>query len=198
MNNFAIRRLNSTDSIEEITRMLHRAFAPMARLGANCQCADRSPSATREGMERGDCLVAVTDRGIVGTLTLRACDPFSAIGHYRKSGVASLHQFAVDPVCQGGGIGRSLLKVAAMWARMRQFSELALDAPAVALDVRAFLAHQGFKLVQFARLADQGHDSVILSKPVSPVLGMHPGVVRRPVEFVGAAQDEGRPARWLH
>ena len=199
MKNFAIRRFNSTDSIEEVTEMLHRAFAPMAMLGANCQCVDQSSSTTRERMARGDCLVAVADRRIVGTLTLETCDPSSSVAHYRKPGVASLHQFAVDPAYQGAGVGRSLLKVATMWAHMRQFGELALDTPALALDVRAFYAHQGFRLVGGTRLPGRGYDSVILSKSIALEPRAQAGVVRRATELAALARDANDQApRWLH
>jgi GNAT superfamily N-acetyltransferase len=199
MKNFAIRRFNSTDSIEEVTEILHRAFAPMARLGANCQCAHQPSSTTRERMARGDCLVAVADRRIVGTLTMETCDPSSSIAHYRKPNVASLHQFAVDPAYQGGGVGRSLLKVAFMWARMRQFGEIALDTPALALDVHAFYAHQGFRLVQVARLAGRSYDSVIMSRPISIEPRAQAGVIRRATELAALARDANdRATRRLH
>jgi len=199
MKNFSIRRFNSNDAIDEVTEMLHRAFAPMARLGANCQCVDQSSSTTRERMARGDGLVAVADRKIVGTLTLQACDPASTIAYYRRSGVASLHQFAVDPAYQGGGVGRSMLKVATLWARMRQFGEIALDTPALALDVRSFYAHQGFTRVQVIRVAERGYDSVVMSKRLSPEPRTQPGVLRRAAELAALARDAlDGPARRLH
>ena len=167
MNNFAIRRFSSSDSIDEITQMLHHAFAPMAGLGATCQCVDQSNARTRKRMDRGDCLVAVADRRVVGTLTLEAPDACSPIVHYRKPTVASLHQFAVDPAYQRGGVGRAMLKVAVMWARTRQYAELALDTPSIALDVRSFYVHQGFELVQIVKLADRPYESAVMSRPVA-------------------------------
>ncbi len=179
--------------------MLHRAFAPMAALGARCQCVDQSPSTTRERMARGDCLVAVADRRIVGTLTLETSDPSSAIAHYRKPGVASLHQFAVDPAYQGSGVGRSMLKVATMWAHMRQFDELALDTPALALDVRSYYARQGFRLVAGMRMAGRSYDSVIMSKSISLEPRTHAGVMRRATELATLARDANDQApHWLH
>ena len=199
MKNFAIRRFNSTDSIEEVTEMLHRAFAPMASLGANCQCVHQPSSTTRERMARGDCLVAVADRRIVGTLTMETCDPSSSIAHYRQPNVASLHQFAVDPAYQGGGVGRSMLKVASMWALMRQFREIALDTPALALDVRAFYAHQGFRLVQVARLAGRDYESVILGRPILLEPRAQTGVIRRATELAALARGaDDRATRRLH
>lgn len=199
MKNFAIRRFNSTDSLEDVTQLLHRAFAPMAMLGANCQCVDQPSSTTRERMARGDCLVAVADRRIVGTLTMEACDPASPVAHYRTPGTASLHQFAVDPAYQGAGVGRALLKVATLWARTRQFGAIALDTPALALDVRAFYAHQGFRLVQVARLAGRGYDSAVMSKTIALAPRVHAGVIRRATELAALAREADDPsARWRH
>jgi len=188
MNKFAIRRFKFIDSIDEVTQMLHRAFAPMAVLGANCQCVDQSSSTTRKRMQRGDCLVAVADRRIVGTLTLETCDPASTVVPYRRPSVASLHQFAVDPAYQGAGVGRSLLEVATMWARMRQFSEIALDTPALALDVRAFYSHQGFRLIKVKRLAGRDYDSAIMSRSIALQPRPQPGVIRRATELAALAR----------
>ena len=194
MKNFAIRRFNSIDCIEEVTGMLHRAFAPMAALGANCQCIDQSSSTTGKRMERGDCLVAVADLRIVGTLTLETCNPSSAVAHYRKPGVASLHQFAVGPAYQGAGVGRSMLKVATTWARIRQFGELSLDTPALALDVRAFYSSQGFRLIRVERLAGREYDSVIMSRSIAPGPRTQDGVIRRATELAALAQEAGDQA----
>jgi len=92
-----------------------------------------------------------------------------------------------------------MLKVATTWARMREFSELALDTPAVALDARDFYSHQGFAFVQVNRLAGRNYDSVIMSKPLSLGHQVHPGGVPRSTESgVATEQSQSRFARWLH
>lgn len=128
----------------------------------------------------------------IGTLTLQTYDPLSEVTHSRNPNAASLHQLAVAPEYQGGGVGRSMLKVATMWARMREFSEFALDA-------RDFYSHQGFAFGQVNRLAGRNHDSVIMGKPLSPGHQVHPGGVARTTESgVAAQQSQSRLVRWLH
>ena len=86
-----------------------------------------------------------------------------------------------------------MLKVATMWARIRQFGEVSLDTPALALDVRAFYSHQGFRSIQVERLAGRDYDSVIMSRSIAPGPRSQDGVVRRATELAASALElEGR------
>jgi GNAT superfamily N-acetyltransferase len=169
MIDFAIRRLQPYDSLDDLTVMLHRAFASLGRLGLNCQCVDQTSATTRQRIERGDGFVAVADRRIVGTITLEVPDPSTSIRRYRAPHVASIHQFAVDPDYQGAGIGHALLQVAATWARARRYAELALDTPALAGELRRYYAGQGFKSVGLVQLAGRTYESVVMARPVGGV-----------------------------
>ena len=80
-----------------------------------------------------------------------------------------------------------------MWARMRRFGELALDTPALALDVRAYYARQGFVVVGGARLAGRDYDSVVMSKSISLEPRTPAGVVRRATELAALAREANDP-----
>ncbi len=192
MIDFSIRRLRPGDSLDDLTTLLHRAFAPMGRRGLNCPSVDQTSATTRQRVERGDCFVAVADRQVVGTITLEVCDPFAEIRRYRSPDVASIHQFAVDPAYQGAGIGHALLQVAGAWARARRFSELALDTPARASELRRYYAAQGFEWVGLARLAGRTYASAVMAKPVGDTpksAAIHPWPARRPAEMAAMAQE---------
>lgn len=192
MIDFSIRRLQPGDSLDDLTALLHRAFAPLGRRGLNCQSVDQTTATTRQRIERGDCFVAIADRAIVGTITLQVPDPSSAIRHYRAPDVASVHQFAVDPGYQGAGIGHALLQVAATWARARQYAALALDTPAPAGELRDYYGRQGFKLVGLVQLAGRGYESALMAKPVNGLpksAKIYAWPARHPAEMAAIAQE---------
>lgn len=168
MTGIAIRRLQLSDSLEELTSLLRRAFSSLGRQGLNCTCVDQTVDVTRQRVHLGDCFVAVADRRVVGTVTAHGVDPASPVSWYRNPAVASIHQFAVDPSHQGSGVGRALLRTAEAWARSRQYLQLALDTPEPAEHLRAFYGRRGFMQAETIQLAGKAYFSVVLSKAVNP------------------------------
>lgn len=167
MTAFAIRRLRSSDSLEGLTQLLHRAFGELALRGIECQCASQSVALTRERVGRGDCFIAVSAGRIIGTVTLEAVDRRSSIPTYRDPATASVHQLAVDPARQGEGVGRSLIACAIAWARARRYGRLALDTPEGASRQVAWYVDRGFDVVETAHVPGRRYASVVLAKPLS-------------------------------
>ncbi|WP_082722333.1 GNAT family N-acetyltransferase [Burkholderia mayonis] len=166
-----LRRFDpAQDSYDELTALLHRAFARLGRMGLNCPCADQPAAVTRQRALAGECFVAVCNDHLVATMTLHARDLSSPCELYRRGNVATLRQFGVDPIWQGRGIGRSLLAFAAHWAAARGYRRLALDTPQPAAHLVDFYIRQGFRIVDVMHFSGKGYDSAILSKPttVSP------------------------------
>jgi GNAT superfamily N-acetyltransferase len=157
------------DSWENLTKLLHRAFAKLAALGLHCSCVDQAAITTRQRALAGDCFVAVCNGRIVGTMTLESRDSESQCEQYRQRHVASLHQFGVEPSWQHRGIGRMLLAFAGQWAAARGFTQLALDTPFPASHLIHYYRAQGFSLVDVVRFAGRGYDSAILCKPAAAV-----------------------------
>ncbi|MBB3002354.1 GNAT superfamily N-acetyltransferase [Paraburkholderia tropica] len=180
MGRLVLRRFDpQRDSWEQLTQLLHRAFARLASLGLHCACADQGAGATRQRALAGDCFVAVCSGRIVGTLTLEGRDGASPCEQYRSRGVASVHQFGIEPTWQSRGIGRALLAFASHWAAARGCTQLALDTPFPAADLIAFYRAQGFSLVDVVRFAGRGYDSAVLSKPAAanqPFAPARPGI----------------------
>ncbi|WP_187514327.1 GNAT family N-acetyltransferase, partial [Pantoea agglomerans] len=101
---------------------------------------------------------------------LYATDPSSACSLYRREGVASVRQVAVDPECQSRGIGALLLSFAEQWAALRGYTPLALDPPHPAAHLLAFYGAQGFEVVDVMRFAGKRYESAILCKrPVAHI-----------------------------
>jgi len=169
VNTVLIRRLRPTDSIDDMTSMLHRAFSRLGRMGLRCGAVDQPAEVTLERAERGDCYVAIEDEKIIGTMTLQAPARRSGCPWYRNDHVASLHQLAVDPRDQGRGCGKALLSVAMRWARERGYREIALDTPADAAHLIEFYRAQGFRAVASFQRPDKSYRSAVLSKGVAPL-----------------------------
>ena len=83
MSTITLRRLRPDDSIDELTAMLRRAFARLGASGRNCTCVDQTPDITRQRIGEGDCLVALSGRRIVSTVTLQNADPQAEIPWYQ-------------------------------------------------------------------------------------------------------------------
>ncbi|MGF6776653.1 GNAT family N-acetyltransferase [Paraburkholderia sp. GAS334] len=161
-----LRRFDARrDSFDELTRMLHRAFARLGAMGLNCTCVDQSATVTRLRATRGDCYVAVCEGHLVGTMTLHAPDRDSPCELYRQEDIASVRQIGVDPAWQKRGIGTLLLAFADHWAATRGYAELALDTPQPATHLIAFYRGQGFRIADFMRFDGKRYDSAILRKP---------------------------------
>jgi GNAT superfamily N-acetyltransferase len=165
MPGVVIRRFdNACDSFDELTSVLHRAFARLGGMGLNCTCVDQPVSVTKARATRGDCYVAACDGRLIGTMTLYAQDRDSPCALYRHLGVASVRQFGVDPAWQNRGVGRLLLALAEHWAATRGDAELALDTPQPAAHLIAFYRGQGFRIENFVRFDGKRYDSAILIK----------------------------------
>ncbi|MFC0399155.1 GNAT family N-acetyltransferase [Paraburkholderia rhizosphaerae] len=161
-----LRRFDpARDSYEQLTAMLHRAFARLGMMGLNCLCVAQAPSATRKRAQAGDCFVAVCGGEVVGTMTLNARDAESVCDHYRVENVATLRQFGVEPAWQSRGIGKSLIAFAGHWAATRGYAQLALDTPYPAAHLLDFYRSQGFRIIDVVRFPERDYDSAILSKP---------------------------------
>jgi hypothetical protein len=92
LDGIAIRPLDPHDSIEGLTALLHRAYAPLGAMGLNYTAVDQTPSDTRSRIGKGICFVAVDGGGrLVGTVlfqpSLTAADTGSS---NTRNGAASV------------------------------------------------------------------------------------------------------------
>ena len=170
MTAYRIRTIAADDSLDELTAMIHRAFGGLGREGLASGSVDQSLADTSRRIRRGTCLVALHGERIVGTATLQRPDRRAACEWYRRPDVASLHQFAVDPLHQGRGCGSALLAEARAWAQRRGCHELALDTPEAAADLVQFYRDRGFRVVGRMQREDRRYRSVVLSKTIAAPL----------------------------
>jgi GNAT superfamily N-acetyltransferase len=162
-----IRELATGDSIEHLTELLHRAFAPLGRRGMNYSAVDQSPSETARRISTGLCAVATLDGIIVGTVMAESGpDPASESAWYRRLDVASAHQLGVEPSHQRRGIGSALMRWAESWAVRSGYAEIAVDTAEPATELISFYTRLGYRQIEYAQWHGKRYRSVILSKPL--------------------------------
>ena len=88
--------------------------------------------------------------------------------YFTRPGVAAAHQFAVDPDCQGLGIGRMLLAQAESWAAENGFRELAMDTAEPATHLIGWYARLGYRAVDGVQWPGKVYRSAVLSKCLQP------------------------------
>lgn len=166
-----IRPLAPTDSFDELTALLHAAYARLAALGFNYTAVDQSVDVTRSRAASGECYVATHADALVGTILFRR-NP-RGCGWYEQDHVAGVGQFAVLPAWQGKQIGHALMKLAEERAVACGATELAIDTSEGAAHLIAWYARRGYRVVDHAQWEGKTYRSVILSKPLT-VPGLQP------------------------
>ena len=74
-----LRRFDpSRDLYEQLTTMLHRAFARLAMMGMNCTCVDQDVAVTQRRAQAGAIKPGGQWRKVIGTMTLYTSDGESA------------------------------------------------------------------------------------------------------------------------
>jgi GNAT superfamily N-acetyltransferase len=159
-----IRPLQSTDSLEQLTALLHRGYARLGAMGLNFTAVDQTVEVTAERIQGSHCLVALWNGELAGTVLGKPQDLESECEYIRRPSVASLHQLAVEPSLQGKGIGRALIAACESWARESGFAELALDTAEPATHLVALYARLGFAQVDTVQWPGKCYRSVVMSK----------------------------------
>ena len=159
-----IRPFKESDSIDELTALLHRAYARLGDMGLNYTAVDQTPEVTALRIRGGHCFVAEAASRIVGTIVAQPTYAQNDCEYFTRSGVAAAHQFAVDPQHQGAGIGRMLLGRAEQWAKQAGFDELAMDTAEQASHLIEMYERLGYRHVGWVRWPGKAYRSAVLSK----------------------------------
>ena len=167
-----IRPISANDSLEDLTALLHRAYAPLLAAGMRFYASHQPVEATAERISRGECLVAEHDGRIIGTITLYPFHEDSECEWYRRPGISHFGQFAVEPEHQKSGLGSRLLEMVEERARQMGATGLALDTAEMADGLIAYYRQRGYLPVGSVRWEDVNYRSVVMSK----MLGENPGV----------------------
>lgn len=159
-----IRRLAAEDSLEDLTRLLHRAYRPLLDAGLRYLATHQDAEVTAQRAAEGECWVAETEGRVVGTVTLIPPGTARGPGYYERPGVAVFHQFAVDPDRQGHGIGSRMMDHVEQRAAALGASEIALDTAEGASRLIAMYARRGYREVERTNWDVTNYESVIMAK----------------------------------
>ncbi|MBB3452574.1 putative N-acetyltransferase YhbS [Rhizobium sp. BK313] len=159
-----IRLLQPSDSISELTALLHNAYGHLARMGLRYMATHQTETVTRNRIGQGTCLVAVLDGKVCGTILFRSAKQTTGCPWYDRPDVASLGQFAVDPALQAQGIGLRLLKAVESRAVASGAGEIALDTAESANHLVEWYSRLGYRFAEYAQWSHTNYRSVILSK----------------------------------
>lgn len=175
MAGVTIRPLDARDSLDELTRLLHAAYASLAAQGWNFTAVDQGADVTRERVAAGQAFVAEHQGRLVGTVTVSPPKPVGGryLGDpvpdcYTQAGTASVAQFAVHPELRGQGLGEQLMDVAEAWAAGKGYTHVALDTAEPAVRLQQRYARRGYARVGDVQWAGKTYRSVLMLKPLIP------------------------------
>ncbi len=163
-----IRPFLSTDNLEEITRLIHSAYAPHATLGLRYWGTHQSADDTATRFASGQGFVAELSGEYVGTVTVRPPQLESPLKLYRDARTWSICQFAVSPKLKGAGLGKALHGVALAYARQHGGLVMAIDTAAPAKALIAMYRAWGYRHVgEHSWRPHTNYESVVMSRSLS-------------------------------
>lgn len=143
----AYRLLRADDSIEELTELIHRAYASLAAMGLRYLGTWQPPETTRERSEGGECWVGERDGLLVATVTLYEPARAGGAPWYDRADVASFGQLAVEPALQRHGIGSALMDIVERRARECGAAEVACDTAEPATHLIRWYEARDYRIV---------------------------------------------------
>jgi len=166
MDGILLRPLAPTDSLGDLTALLHRAYERLGTMGLNYTAVDQTTETTRQRLEGNECYVAERRGRIVGTVLFHANQRDRPACACRPD-IAYVSQFAVEPGLQGQGIGARLLAHVEARALGLGFKVLALDTAMPAAHLIAYYARKGYRTIGEDRFPGKVYGSVVMAKPLT-------------------------------
>ncbi len=144
-------RLVAEPEFEELTALLHRAYAVHAAAGLRFAATHQSVQTTRERAGAGECWVGEQNGKLVATVTVIPPHMGRSLADagcatYAATGVAKVNQLAVEPALKRQGYGALLMDHAEARARALGAHTLALDTAAPAETTIAWYQRRGYTI----------------------------------------------------
>lgn len=163
-----IRQLLPSDSLSDLTNLLHRAYAPLAEQGMRYLATHQDESVTRDRVSKGECYVAILKPDIlIGTIVFVPHWIPDDTEYYNQPLVAWFQQFAVEPEFQGMGIGSLLMDCVEKRATETGALEIALDTSENAIQLISLYKKRGYEIVAQENWDCTNCISVIMRKRIS-------------------------------
>ena len=161
-----IRPVHSDDDFTAIHSIVSRAYAYWLDRKILFTACHQGQDRTRARLLEGHGFVAEINDQIVGVISLNPPQPDDDCIYYRKIGVWHFNQFAVDPNCQGNGVGTALLSHCEQFAMAHGATEIALDTAQPAIELIEYYQRLGYSIVDTINWSRTNYESYILSKPL--------------------------------
>ena len=162
-----IRPLAESDSLEDLTELLHRAYGFLANMGLRFHATFQDVETTRHRVSTGECFVAELDGKVIGTITYYEPSDHTGCEFYQRQGVCHLGQLAVEPEVQKQGIAGRLMRHAEEYARLRGMSEVALDTAEPATHLISWYERMGYRFICHHQWDITNYRSVIMAKALA-------------------------------
>lgn len=150
---------------EQLTALLHSAYAELAGMGLNFTAVNQSIETTRERVASGRCWV-IESKGTVAASITMAYPPTADIRgltpEARVDGRAWIGQVAVDPSLRGNNVARLLFDHACAWAVEQGATSVGLDTALPAAHLRRMYERWGFAPVDVVHFEGKTYDSSVM------------------------------------
>jgi len=166
---FELRPLSPSDSLEELTELLHLGYKKLADMGLRFVATYQDVEKTCQRVSEGACWVATSGTRLVGTITFHPPARTSGCPWYDRPEVASFGQFTVHPEMQGTGIGSEMMALVERLAREAGAQELALDTAEPAEHLIRYYKKRGYRFIEHVQWDVTNYRSVILSKSLASI-----------------------------
>lgn len=161
---FTIRELQPSDSIEELTLLLHRAYKQLADMGLRFLATHQDVETTRKRCNAGVCFVAEHEGRVIGTITYNPPGSDKGSPFMKLPGVAHVQQMGIEPSLQGNGIATALMKHVEEYARAQGAVELSLDTAEPATHLISWYERLGYRFIEHIQWDVTNYRSVVMSK----------------------------------
>lgn len=150
--------------LTEMTRCIRSAYRELSDMGLKYWATWQDEADTFKRATRGKCYLAIKGDQILGTIAYSPPETASECAWYNKPGIASFHQFAVDPEFQRMGIGSRLIDHVERIATQDGALEMALDTAEEATHLIRIYEKRGYRFVEYMDWDMTNYRSVIMSK----------------------------------
>lgn len=160
-----IRPYKPSDSISEITELLHKSYKQLADLGFRYLATHQDDHETEKRLIKGISYLALDGKKIISTVSLYHNNSESYnCNWYQKKNVAHFGQFGVLPEYQKEGIGNYMMDLIEAKAKELGETELALDTAEGAVHLINFYKRRGYRFIEYVDWDVTNYRSVIMSK----------------------------------
>lgn len=152
------------DDIEELTRVLNRAYKELDDMGFKYHATYQDSDVTRQRIDGAYCLVGIHNDKIIATITYYKPGIKSGSEWYEKEDVGVVGQFGVLPGYRSIGLGAYMMDMVEAAAHSEGTAEIALDTAEGAQHLRSYYRRRGYRFIGYVDWEMTNYESVIMSK----------------------------------